>query len=170
MVSINEAKRAIQNEKIVIYPTDTVWGMGCDPFSQKAVDELFRIKGKETDGLSIMLNDVRLIYDFCEVNKKAKKIVEEFLPGPITLILKSQKDFAKGVTRNGNIAIRVPLNNTALNLAENQPIVTTSVNLHGQKTAQNLDEAKEIFGSNCYYLDGEKPNGIESTIIDLTDI
>ena len=169
MVSINEAKKAIQNGKIVIYPTDTVWGMGCDPFSQKAVDELFRIKGKKTDGLSIMLNNVNLIYDFCEVNKKAKKIVEEFLPGPITLILKSKKDFAKGVTRNGNIAIRIPLNKTALDLAANQPIITTSVNLHGEKNARNLDEAKEKFGSNCYYLDGKEPKGIESTIIDLTE-
>ena len=169
MVSINEAKKAIQNGKIVIYPTDTVWGMGCDPFNQKAVDELFRIKGKKRNGLSIMLNNVNLIYDFCEVNKKAKKIVDEFLPGPITLILKSKKDFAKGVTRNGNIAIRVPLNNTALDLAENQPIITTSVNLHGEKIARNLDEAKEKFGSNCYYLDGEEPKGIESTIIDLTE-
>jgi len=169
MVSINEAKKAIQNGKIVIYPTDTVWGMGCDPFNQKAVDELFRIKGKKTDGLSIMLNNVNLIYDFCEVNKKAKKIVDEFLPGPITLILKSKKDFAKGVTRNGNIAIRIPLNKTALDLAANQPIITTSVNLHGEKIARNLDEAKEKFGSNCYYLDGEEPKGIESTIIDLTE-
>jgi len=169
MVSINEAKKAIQNGKIVIYPTDTVWGMGCDPFNQKAVDELFRIKGKKTDGLSIILNNVNLIYDFCEVNKKAKKIVDEFLPGPITLILKSKKDFAKGVTRNGNIAIRIPLNKTALDLAANQPIITTSVNLHGEKIARNLDEAKEKFGSNCYYLDGEEPKGIESTIIDLTE-
>ena len=169
MVSINEAEKAIQNGKIVIYPTDTVWGMGCDPFNQKAVNELFKIKGKKTDGLSIMLNNVKLIYDYCEVNKKAKKIIEEFLPGPVTLILKSKKDFAKGVTRNGNIAIRIPLNNTALNLAANQPIVTTSVNLHGKKIARNLDEAKEIFGSNCHYLDGEEPKGIESTIINLTE-
>ena len=169
MVSINEAEKAIQNGKIVIYPTDTVWGMGCDPFNQKAVDELFRIKGKKTDGLSIMLNNVKLIYDYCEVNKMAKKIIDEFLPGPITLVLKSKKDFAKGVTKNGNIAIRIPLNNTALDLAANQPIVTTSVNLHGEKIARNLDEAKEKFGSNCYYLDGEEPKGIESTIIDLTE-
>ena len=169
MVSINEAEKAIQNGKIVIYPTDTVWGMGCDPFNQKAVDELFRIKGKKTDGLSIMLNNVKLIYDYCEMNKMAKKIVEEFLPGPITLVLKSKKDFAKGVTKNGNIAIRIPLNNTALDLAVNQPIVTTSVNLHGEKIARNLNEAKKIFGSNCLYLDGEKPKGIESTIIDLTE-
>ena len=169
MVSINEAEKAIQNGKIVIYPTDTVWGMGCDPFNQKAVDELFKIKGKKTDGLSIMLNNVKLIYDYCEMNKMAKKIVEEFLPGPITLVLKSKKDFAKGVTKNGNIAIRIPLNNTALDLAANQPIVTTSVNLHGEKIARNLNEAKKIFGSNCHYLDGEKPKGIESTIINLTE-
>jgi len=169
MVSINEAEKAIQNGKIVIYPTDTVWGMGCDPFNQKAVDELFRIKGKKTDGLSIMLNNIKLIYDYCEVNNMVKKIVDEFLPGPITLILKSKKDFAKGVTKNGNIAIRIPLNNTALDLAANQPIVTTSVNLHGEKIARNLNEAKKIFGSNCHYLDGEKPKGIESTIIDLTE-
>ena len=169
MVSINEAEKAIQNGKIVIYPTDTVWGMGCDPFNQKAVDELFRIKGKKTDGLSIMLNNVKLIYDYCEMNKMAKKIVDEFLPGPITLVLKSKKDFAKGVTKNGNIAIRIPLNNTALDLAVNQPIVTTSVNLHGEKIARNLNEAKKIFGSNCHYLDGEKPKGIESTIINLTE-
>ena len=169
MVSINEAEKAIQNGKIVIYPTDTVWGMGCDPFNQKAVDELFRIKGKKTDGLSIILNNIKLIYDYCEMNKMAKKIVDEFLPGPITLVLKSKKDFAKGVTKNGNIAIRIPLNNTALDLAANQPIVTTSVNLHGEKIARNLNEAKKIFGSNCHYLDGEKPKGIESTIIDLTE-
>jgi len=169
MVSINEAEKAIQNGKIVIYPTDTVWGMGCDPFNQKAVDELFRIKGKKTDGLSIMLNNIKLIYDYCEVNNMVKKIVDEFLPGPITLILKSKKDFAKGVTKNGNIAIRIPLNSTALDLAANQPIVTTSVNLHGEKIARNLKEAKKIFGSNCHYLDGEKPKGIESTIINLTE-
>ncbi len=169
MVSINEAEKAIQNGKIVIYPTDTVWGMGCDPFNQKAVDELFRIKGKKRNGLSIMLNNVNLIYDFCEVNNMVIKIVDEFLPGPITLILKSKKDFAKGVTRNGNIVIRIPLNKTALDLAANQPIITTSVNLHGEKIARNLDEAKEKFGSNCHYLDGEEPKGIESTIIDLTE-
>ncbi len=76
MVSINEAEKAIQNGKIVIYPTDTVGCMGCDPFNQKAVDELFKIKCKKTDRLSIKLNHVNLIYNYCEVNKKAKKIVE----------------------------------------------------------------------------------------------
>jgi len=169
MISIDEARKALCDGKIIVYPTDTVWGMGCDPFDQKAIDNLFTVKGKKLDGLSIMFSHKKGIYDSCEINKKAKKIIEEFLPGPITLILKSKKEFAKGVTRNGNVAVRIPLNRTSMDLAKDMPVVTTSANLHGEKIAEDIEEAKEIFGKSCYYLDGEKPKGIESTIIDLTE-
>ena len=169
MISIDEARKALSDGKIIVYPTDTVWGMGCDPFDQKAIDALFTVKGKKLDGLSIMFSHKKGIYDSCEINKKAKKIIEEFLPGPITLILKSKKEFAKGVTRNGNVAVRIPLNRTSMDLAKDMPVVTTSANLHGEKIAEDIEEAKEIFGKSCYYLDGEKPKGIESTIIDLTE-
>ena len=168
MISIDEARKALNDGKIIVYPTDTVWGMGCDPFDQKAIDNLFTVKGKKLDGLSIMFSHKKGIYDSCEINKKAKKIIEEFLPGPITLILKSKKEFAKGVTRNGNVAVRIPLNRTSMDLAKDMPVVTTSANLHGEKIAEDIEEAKEIFGKSCYFLDGEKPKGIESTIIDLT--
>ena len=169
MISIDEARNALSDGKIIVYPTDTVWGMGCDPFDQKAIDNLFAVKGKKLDGLSIMFSHKKGIYHSCEINKKAKKIIEEFLPGPITLILKSKKEFAKGVTRNGNVAVRIPLNRTSMDLAKDMPVVTTSANLHGEKIAEDIEEAKEIFGKSCYYLDGEKPKGIESTIIDLTE-
>ena len=168
MISIEEARKAIRNEEIVIYPTDTVLGMGCNPFSQKAVDKLFEIKRKKSNGLSIMLNSKKEIYDYCEINKKYEKVISDFLPGPITLIMKSKKEFAKGVTRNGTIAIRVPLNKTANDLAKESPVVTTSANINGKEIAGDMEEAKTIFGNNCYYLEGEKPTGIESTIIDLS--
>jgi L-threonylcarbamoyladenylate synthase len=168
MISIEEAREAIRNGKIVIYPTDTVLGMGCDPFNQTAVDKLFKIKGKQSDGLSIMLNNKKEIYNYCEVNKKYEKIISDFLPGPITLIMKSKKNFAKGVTKNGNIAIRIPLNKTANDLAKDRPVITTSANIHGEKIAVNIKEAKILFQNNCYYLDGDKPTNIESTIIDLS--
>jgi L-threonylcarbamoyladenylate synthase len=168
MISIEEAREAIRNGKIVIYPTDTVLGMGCDPFNQTAVDKLFKIKGKQSDGLSIMLNNKKEIYNYCEVNKKYEKIISDFLPGPITLIMKSKKNFAKGVTKNGNIAIRIPLNKTANDLAKDRPVITTSANIHGGKIAVNIKEAKILFQNNCYYLDGDKPTNIESTIIDLS--
>ena len=167
MVSIGEARKALQNGELLVYPTDTVWGMGCDPSNQNAVDRLFELKGKKQNGVSVMFSDKKQIYDTCITNGKAKKIIEEFLPGPVTLILKSKKNFANGVMRDGNLGVRIPRNETSIELAKKTPVITTSVNLHGHEIAKDLDEAKNIFGNNCIYLDGEKPKGIESTIINL---
>ena len=168
MTSISEARNALKNGSIIIYPTDTVWGIGCDPFNQKSVDNLFEIKAKKEDGLSILINDKKMISKYCLVKEKHIKKIERLLPGPVTLILKSKTEFAKGVTKNGNIAIRIPNNKTSISLVKENPIITTSANMHGEKIAENIDDAKEAFGNSCIYLDGEMPTGIESTIIDLT--
>ena len=168
MTSISEARNALKNGSIIIYPTDTVWGIGCDPFNQKSVDNLFKIKAKKEDGLSILINDKKMISKYCLVKEKHIKKIERLLPGPVTLILKSKTEFAKGVTKNGNIAIRIPNNKTSISLVKENPIITTSANMHGEKIAENIDDAREAFGNSCIYLDGEMPTGIESTIIDLT--
>ena len=168
MTSISEARNALKNGSIIIYPTDTVWGIGCDPFNQKSVDNLFKIKAKKEDGLSIIINDKKMIFEYCLVKEKHIKKIEKLLPGPVTLILKSKTEFAKGVTKNGNIAIRIPNNKTSISLVKENPIITTSANMHGEKIAENIDDARESFGNSCIYLDGEMPTGIESTIIDLT--
>ena len=169
MTSISEARNALKNGSIIIYPTDTVWGIGCDPFNQKSVDNLFKIKAKKEDGLSILINDKKMISKYCLVKEKHIKKIERLLPGPVTLILKSKTEFAKGVTKNGNIAIRIPNNKTSISLAKENPIITTSANMHGMDVVKNMNEAREIFGNSCIYLNGEKPIGIESTIINLTE-
>ena len=168
MLTIDEARSALKKGKIIVYPTDTVWGIGCNPFDQESVNNLFNIKGKKENGVSILVNNVNLISEYCITNKTQKNIIEKLFPGPVTAILKSKVEFAKGVTRNGNIAIRIPKNNTSVSLAKKNPIITTSANIHGENIAKDLNEAKKIFGNSCIYLDGEKPDGVESTIIDLT--
>ena len=168
MTSINEARDALKNGSVIIYPTDTVWGIGCDPFNQKSVNNLFKIKGKKEEGLSILINNKELISKYCLITSKDKKIINKIFPGPVTVILKSKVNFAKGVTKNGNIAIRIPNNKTSISLAKENPIITTSANMHGMDVVKNMNEAREIFGNSCIYLNGEKPIGIESTIINLT--
>ena len=168
MIAIKEARTALKEGKIIVYPTDTVWGIGCDPFNQKAVDRLFKVKGKKENGVSILIKSKDLVSEYCNVNSKNLKIVEKLFPGPVTLIMKSKVKFAKGVTRDGNIAVRVPNNDTAISLVENNPIITTSANKHGRNIAKSLDEARKIFGNSCIYVEGEQPKGIESTIINLT--
>ena len=169
MTSINEARDALKNGSVIIYPTDTVWGIGCDPFNQKSVNNLFKIKGKKEEGLSILINNKELISKYCLITSKDKKIINKIFPGPVTVILKSKVNFAKGVARNGNIAIRIPNNETSISLAKENPIITTSANMHGMDVVKNMNEAREIFGNSCIYLNGEKPIGIESTIINLTE-
>ena len=168
MLAIDEARNALKKGKIIVYPTDTVWGIGCNPFDQKAVTNLFKIKGKKENGVSILINNKDLISEYCVINAKQEDIIEKLFPGPVTAILKSKVKFAEGVTRNGNIAIRIPKNSTSISLVKYSPIITTSANIHGESIAKNLNEAKKIFGNSCIYLHGEKPTGIESTIIDLT--
>ena len=169
MLTIDEARSALKKGKIIIYPTDTVWGIGCNPFDQESVNNLFKIKGKKENGVSILVNNLNLISEYCITSTKQEGIIEKLFPGPVTVILKSKVEFAQGVTRNGNIAIRIPKNKTCISLAKNNPIITTSANMHGENIAKDLNHAKKIFGNSCIYLDGEKPGGIESTIIDLTN-
>tara|TARA_B100001113_G_scaffold347180_1_gene339142 strand:+ start:111 stop:686 length:576 start_codon:yes stop_codon:yes gene_type:complete len=168
MTTIDEARNALELGQIIIYPTDTVWGIGCNPFDQKAVDNLFKIKGKKENGLSILINSKKLIPKYSIVNENHDKIIEKIFPGPVTAILKSRVTFAKGVMKDGNIAIRIPHNKTSISLAKYSPIITTSANIHGKPVVKNIIEAKEIFGSSCTYLEGERPAGIESTIINMT--
>ena len=168
MTSINEARNALKNGSVIIYPTDTVWGIGCDPFNQKSVDNLFKIKGKKEEGLSILINNKELISEYCLTTTENNKIINKLFPGPVTVILKSKVNFAKGVTKNGNIAIRIPNNETSISLVKENPIITTSANIHGMDVVKNIEEARKIFGNSCIYLNGEKPIGIESTIINLT--
>ena len=137
MTSIDKARNALKNGSIIIYPTDTVWGIGCDPFNQEAVDNLFRIKGKKEKGLSVLINNKELVAKYCLITEKNKKIIEKIFPGPVTIILKSKVKFAKGVTRDGNVAIRIPNNKTSKSLAKENPIITTSANIHGKNVVKN---------------------------------
>ena len=65
------------------------------------------------------------------------------------------------INSTGVIGVRIPMNKTCIELASEMPVVTTSANLHGKKIAENIEEAKEIFGSSCYYLEGEKPRAFK---------
>ena len=168
MVTIYEARNLLKIGKIIVYPTDTVWGIGCNPFDQRAVNRLFKLKGKKENGVSILINNKKLIPKYCILNPTHEAITEKLFPGPVTVIMKAKAEFAEGVTRNGNIAVRIPNNDTCISLVKDNPIITTSANVHGEKIAAGLDEAKKIFGNYCFYVKGEKPAGIESTIIDLT--
>jgi len=161
----------LQNSDIFIYPTDTIYGIGCDATDEKAVKKLREVKQMPKDKpLSIIAPSKNWIFDNCEITGKTQDWVDK-LPGQYTLILKlkNKHAVAKGVTFNDTIGVRIP-EHWISDLVEDLgiPIVTTSANVSGETYMHNLDDLNEDLKKAAKFIifEGEK-KGSASTIVHL---
>ena len=168
---LNLAVEAINNNQVVGIPTETVYGIGVNPYSQEAVDKIFDLKGRDEDKpLSILVSSY---YDLkkLDIVSTIPEVVELYWPGPLTIVVETTKEFADGVgTKNPfSIGVRVPDNELAIELLKiTGPLAVTSANRSGENDVTNNTEAEEIFGSNiAEYLEGAALHGSGSTIIDF---
>ena len=165
------AVEAISNNQIVGIPTETVYGIGVDPYSQEAVDKIFELKGRDGDKpLSILVSSY---YDLqkLDIVSTIPEVVELYWPGPLTIVVETTKEFADGVgTKNPfSIGVRVPDNELALELLKiTGPLAVTSANRSGENDITSDTEAEKIFGKNIsHYIEGTSVHGSGSTIIDF---
>ena len=171
---IRVAAEIIKNGGLVAFPTETVYGLGADALNPKAVLALFKAKKRPLDNPPIVhISDVKEVYRLVEeVPPKAEKLMENFWPGPLTLIFRRSK-IVPDVTVAGldTIAIRMPKHNVALALIRESgcPIAAPSANLAGRPsptTAQHVLE--DLEGRIDAVLDaGPTRIGVESTVLDL---
>jgi len=163
--------QAVDNSDIFIYPTDTIYGIGCDATDEQAVKKLRETKKLPKDKpLSIIAPSKNWIYENCELTSKAEEWIEK-LPGPYTLILKlkNSEAIAKGVTFNNTIGIRIPdhwISDLTNDLGI--PIITTSANVSGETYMHNLEDLNDELRKACKFIvfEGEK-KGSASTIVHL---
>ena len=165
------AVEAISNNQIVGIPTETVYGIGVNPYSQEAVDKIFELKGRDGDKpLSILVSSY---YDLqkLDIVSTIPEVVELYWPGPLTIVVETTKEFADGVgTKNPfSIGVRVPDNELALELLKiTGPLAVTSANRSGENDITSDTEAEKIFGKNIsHYIEGASVHGSGSTIIDF---
>ena len=168
---LNLAVEAINSNQVVGIPTETVYGIGVNPYSQEAVDKIFDLKGRDEDKpLSILVSSY---YDLqkLDIVSSIPEVVELYWPGPLTIVVETTKEFADGVgTKNPfSIGVRVPDNELAIELLKiTGPLAVTSANRSGENDVKSNTEAEEIFGSNVTeYLEGTSVHGSGSTIIDF---
>ena len=171
--NIQKAISCIKNEEVVGIPTETVYGIGVDPLSQAAVDKIFNLKERdENKPLSILVHSFHDLIKL-KIISKVPEIVELYWPGPLTIIVESELNFADGVgTKNPNsIGIRVPDNELALELLKKTgPLAVTSANISGQEDITNERDAEAVFGDKIgHYLQGSALHGSGSTIVDFRD-
>ncbi len=171
--NIQKAIACIKNEEVVGIPTETVYGIGVDPLSQAAVDKIFNLKERdENKPLSILVHSFHDLIKL-KIISKVPEIVELYWPGPLTIIVESELNFADGVgTKNPNsIGVRVPDNELALELLKKTgPLAVTSANISGQEDITNEKDAESVFGNKIgHYLQGSALHGSGSTIVDFRD-
>lgn len=171
--NIQKAIACIKNEEVVGIPTETVYGIGVDPLSQAAVDKIFNLKEREENKpLSILVHSFHDIIKL-KIISKVPEIVELYWPGPLTIIVESELNFADGVgTKNPNsIGVRVPDNELTLELLKKTgPLAVTSANISGQEDITNERDAEAVFGDKIgHYLQGSALHGSGSTIVDFRD-
>lgn len=172
---MRQAKQTIGRAGLIVLPTDTVYGIGCDAFSAFAVTALLEAKGRGRQSpppvLIPSLDTLRALAD--NPPEVAFTLAEKFWPGALTMILRAQPSLSwdLGETR-GTVALRIPNNELALALLkEVGPLAVSSANLTAQPAAKSIDEAEMYFGSKVgVYLDGgAAPSAKPSTIVDLTE-
>ncbi len=175
-LAVKRAVEVVRSGKLVVLPTDTVYGIGADAFDKVAVAMVLAAKHRSRDMPPPVLVPGQRTVDglASEVPMFAQILMRAFWPGPLTLVMKAQRslDWDLGKT-NGTVALRMPDDDVALAvLAEVGPMAITSANLTGQPAATTAHEAKEqLRGAVEVYLDaGPRQDQSASTIVDCTGV
>ena len=168
------AASAVRAGQLVVLPTDTVYGLGCDAFSAAAVATLLRAKGRGRDmPVPVLVGSWSTVDGLVlGVPQEARALIEAFWPGGLSIVLRHAPSLAwdLGETR-GTVMLRMPLHPVALELLrEVGPMAVSSANRSGQPPANTVDEARDQLGSDVpVYLDGgPAAAAVASTIVDLT--
>jgi len=161
----------IQN-RVLIFPTDTVYGIGASIYDKEGMDRIYKIKNRPlSKPLAVLCANLDQIEEICYLTDDARKLINKFLPGPLTVILKS-KESILDTFGHETVGVRIPNYKIALNiLLENGPMATTSVNESGQPSMNNYNEIKETYDElveGIFPPDGEATSSLASTVVDIT--
>jgi len=171
---IAAAAEAVRRGEVVVLPTDTVYGVGCDAFASDAVASVLTAKGRGREmPLPVLVPNSQTIDGLAsDVPAYARDLIEAFWPGPLTLVLRVQSSLMWDLgDTNGTVALRMPENDAALKLlTEVGPMAVTSANVTGQPPATTILDAASQLGSavKVYLETGPSTGGLASTILDCT--
>ena len=173
---LKEISEIIKNGGIVVFPTETVYGIGVNALDKNAVKRLYEVKERPLDKpISLLVSNTEMIEQVAKDIKELEyALIKEFFPGPLTIILK-KKDIVPDIVTAGSdtVGIRMPENDIALKLIEYSgvPLAAPSANISGHPSGTELNTIMREFVENAdYYIDGGKSEiGLASTIVQVID-
>jgi L-threonylcarbamoyladenylate synthase len=172
--AIERAAKLLRQGQLVVFPTDTLYGIGANPFDSAAIDLLYRTKSRPLDkGIPVLLADAQDLSKLVnEVPEVARPLIARYWPGPLTLILPRRADLPKALSPGEGLAVRVPDHDIARRFirAAGGAVATSSANRSGEKAALDAAQAfAALGGSVAAIIDGGRVQyGAASTILDCT--
>ena len=173
--TISKIVEVLRNGGVIIYPTDTVYALGCDIFQSKALEKICRIKGVDIKkaNFSVMCDSLKQISEFTKMDDDTFKLIKKNTPGPFTFILNGNNKLPKLFKERKTIGIRIPNRNLVKVIVEElgNPIFTTSLRIDGQDPDYevNAELIKEKYGSRVdLIIDGGIGVDNLSTVVDCT--
>ncbi|MCK4919128.1 MAG: threonylcarbamoyl-AMP synthase [Candidatus Pacebacteria bacterium] len=176
-LTLEATSKILKSGGVIIYPTDTIYGIGANAFDEEAIDKIKKIKSRDKEKpLSVFVKDIKSARRIACIDLKVEKILESIWPGPVTVVLRKKDVAPYSLTGNREtIAVRIPKNEFVLKLLEKVdfPIIATSANISGEKNLFNSDEIIKQFSKmrinpDLFINSGNIQNTLASTIIDLT--
>lgn len=165
---------SLEKGKTILYPTDTVWGLGCDATNEKAISKIYSLKNRsDSKALICLMKNIEMIENYVEtIPDRAKKLITE-TKKPLTIIYPKAKNLAPNlIAKDGSIAIRIPNHSLCIDMLTlfKKPIVSTSANPSGEKTPQSFDEITPNILEQVDYvvnLQEKEATGIPSTLVKI---
>jgi L-threonylcarbamoyladenylate synthase len=171
--SIETAARTIREGGLVVYPTETVYGLGADALNPDAVETVFEAKGRDRDRpLSLGVPSVDAALEFTTPNDRELRFMRAFLPGPVTVVV-PKRDVVPDALTGGRekVGVRVPDHEVALALFEaaETPVTATSANRSGEPSSRTVEEVSPAIRERATVVDGGETPGTESTVVDVRE-
>jgi L-threonylcarbamoyladenylate synthase len=171
MDRIDTAADAIERGELVVYPTETVYGLAADALDPAAVDHVFAAKGRDRDDpISLAVPTSEAATDYVDPTDRERAFMEAFLPGPVTVVVEKRSVVPDTLTAGRErVGVRVPDHDLAQTLLEGvAPLTATSANVSGRPSATTVDAVDpEIREAAAVVLDGGETGGIGSTVVDV---
>ncbi len=174
--ALDQAAEVLRQGRVLAYPTETLYGLGVDPFKEEALERLYRIKGRSSQApVSLLVRDTLMLRSVVkEISPAAEIIINTFLPGPLTVVLPARDTIPERLTAGtGKIGIRISAYPLISHLFSRfpYPLTTTSVNPSGRPAAKDAKEILAYFreGIDCLLDAGPMPGGVGSTVVDITE-
>ncbi|GAB4335725.1 MAG: L-threonylcarbamoyladenylate synthase [Calditrichia bacterium] len=173
--ALKKAAEIVANGGLIIYPTDTQYGIGCDLYNKNALEKLYHLKHKSKfDPISVMVSDIREASKYAKISNYAYRVLKHCTPGPYTFILPASREIPRVMlSRRKEVGIRLPESEVCLELVKllGNPLVNTSVTFHEDEVLNDPDEIATRYGNDVdVFLDmGWLEEVEESTIVSLLE-